>query len=66
MFKFNQEKFKYSTWRIASHADVPRASSSVLAFPPWGELHDEPKERLRGRLTWCLVYYRSHSKASLI
>ena len=65
MFKFNQKKFKY-TWRIASHADVPRASSSVLAFPPWGELHDEPKELLRGRLTWCLVYYRSHSKASLI
>ena len=70
MFKFNQKKFRY-TWRIASHADVPRASSCVLAFPPWGELLDEPKERLRGRLTWCLVYYCSHSslglqKASLI
>ena len=65
MFKLNQKKFKY-TWRIASHADVPRASSCVLAFPPWGESHVEPKERLRGRLTWCLVYYRNHSKASLI
>ena len=65
MFKFSQNEFRYN-WRIASHA-----ASRALAFPPWGELHDEPKERLRGRLIWCLVYYCSHSsvglqKASLI
>ena len=43
MFKFNH------TWRIASHADVSRALSRVLAFAPWGEVHDEPKEHPRGR-----------------
>ena len=43
--------YQSALFSLSPHADVLRALSRVR----WGGLHDEPKERLRGRLSWTVV-----------
>ena len=43
--------YQSALFSLSPHAYVLRALSRVR----WGGLHDEPKERLRGRLSWTVV-----------
>lgn len=46
----NKRQNKLRGLEIASHADIRRVSSCVLATRMLGGLNDEPKERRCGRL----------------